>query len=315
MIRTVLGDIDAADLGFTSAHDHVLISDAIGTVRTPDLRIDGVEEAIEEVAAFRAAGGGALVDAMPVDSGRDPEGLVEVSRRTGVHIVATTGFHKPEYYEERHWSVRADDEVVADLLAAEVTTGMDRYSYGAPFIDRLEARAGLVKIATDADGFTPLAKRRIAVAAEVHRRTGAPVLTHTEHGALAIEQSEALTALGVPADAVLISHVDRNHDEGLHRALGETGCYLVYDGPSRSKYHQPEEVAALMSAAAEVAGADRLLVGMDLALRSYRTSYGGSPGLAWLPSTFPQVLFSAGFTDTDIRRIGWDNPAAALSLR
>lgn len=315
MIRTVLGDIEPADAGFCSAHDHVLIAEGVGTLRNPDLRIDGVDEAVEEVGAFQRAGGGTIVDAMPVDSGRDPAGLVEVSRRTGVHVVATTGFHKPEYYEDRHWSRAVAADALADLLAAEVTDGMDRWSYGGPVVERLAARAGLVKVATDGDGLTPLAERRMDVAAEVHLRTGAPVLTHTEHGALAVEQMAALTARGVRPDAVLVSHVDRNHDAGFHAELSATGCYLVYDGPSRAKYHQPEQVAELIGAAVEAGAGDRVVLGMDLALRSYRTSYGGGPGLAWLPGQFIPLLRRCGFDDDDVRRFGWTNPARALSLR
>ena len=315
MIRTVLGDIDPESAGFCSAHDHVLIAESIGTVRTPDLLIDGVEEAVEEVLAYREAGGATIVDAMPIDCGRDPTGLVEVAVRTGVHIVATTGFHKPEYYEESHWSRSLGVDEIVQLVSAEVTDGMDRWSYGAPRIERLEARAGLVKVATAGDGFTALARARFDVAAEVHRRTGAPVLTHTEHGALAIEQVAHLQELGVPADAVLVSHVDRNHDRALHADLAATGCYVVYDGPSRAKYHRPEEVAELIGVTVEAGGRDRVLLGMDLALRRYRRSYGGEPGLAWLPAEFPRVLVSCGFDDAEVEAFCCTNPARALSLR
>jgi phosphotriesterase-related protein len=315
MIRTVLGDIDATEAGFCSAHDHVLIAESIGTLRTPDLLIDGIDEAVDEVHAFRAAGGTTIVDAMPLDCGRDPAGLVEVSGRTGVNIVATTGFHKPEYYEERHWSRAADPDTLVELLVSEICDGMDRWSYGGPIVERLPARAGLVKVATDSEGLTSLARSRMVVAAEVHRRTGAPVLTHTEHGALALEQVECLSEQGVPPDAVLVSHVDRNHDRGLHKALASTGCYLVYDGPSRAKYHRPEEVAELIGAAASGGGSDRVLLGMDLALRPYRSSYGGAPGLAWLPGEFVPTLRRCGFSEEDVHRFGWTNPARALSMR
>ena len=139
MIRTVLGDVAPDDLGLCHAHDHVLIGDGLGARREPDLLIDDVELAVDEVQSFRKAGGGTLVDAMPLDCGRDPEGLVEVSRRTGVHIVATTGFHTSGYYEARHWSACLDASAVADLLCAEVTDGMDRHSYGGPLPERLAA--------------------------------------------------------------------------------------------------------------------------------------------------------------------------------
>lgn len=315
MIRTVLGDIPPDALGACHAHDHVLIRDGLGTRVDPDLLIDDVERAVVEVGAFRTAGGGTLVDAMPLDSGRDPAGLVQVSRRTGVHIVATTGFHTSRYYEQGHWSTAVDPELVVDLLCAEVTQGMDRYSYSGPVIDRLAARAGIVKAATGPEGMDRRATQLFAIAAQCHRRTGAPVLTHTEHGALGVEQVARLVELGVAADAVLVSHVDRNHDPAYHADLAQTGAYLVYDGVSRSSYHPPELVAKLMAAACTAGGGQRVLMGLDLARRSYRCSYGGRPGLGYLLAHFLPLLLQRGFSPAEVASFVVSNPAAALSLR
>lgn len=315
MIRTVLGDIPAPQLGRTHAHDHVLIADSLGTRGDPDLTIDDVERAVAEVRDFQRAGGGALVDAMPLDSGRDPAGLVAVSRRTGVHIVATTGFHTPRYYEQSHWSGTLPQEKVVELLCAEVQLGMDARSYSGPVVERLSARAGLVKAATGPDGLDPRSRRCFALAAECHRRTGAPVLTHTEHGLLGLEQVALLVDLGVPADAVLVSHVDRNHDPAYHTDLSQTGAYLVYDGVSRTKYHAPDVPVKLIAAACSAGAAQRVLLGLDLARRSYRSSYGGRPGLAYLLTDFVPILLAHGFAATDIEDFLRVNPAAALSMR
>ncbi|MHB8342385.1 MAG: phosphotriesterase family protein [Mycobacteriales bacterium] len=315
MIRTVLGDIEPAQLGACHAHDHVLIGDGVGARQNPNLLIDDVERAVAEVELFAAAGGGALVDAMPLDSGRDPIGLVEVSRRTGVHIVATTGFHTAGYYVRDHWLLTIPMEQLVDLVCAEVTVGLDRYSYSGPVIDRMAARAGLVKAATGADGLDGRARRLLDLAAEVHLRTGAPVLTHTEHGQLALEQLDRLLGRGVPPEAVLISHVDRRHDTGFHAELAQCGAYLVYDGPSRTKYHQPELVIKLIDVTCQAGGAQRILLGLDLALRSYRRSYGGGPGLGYLLESFLPLLVQAGFEARLVDGFVVANPARALSLR
>lgn len=313
--RTVLGDVDVLELGFCSSHDHVLIGDGLGARANPDLLIDDLDEAVAEVTAFQEAGGRTLVDAMPLDCGRAPAGLVEVSRRTGVNIIATTGFHTPKYYEDRHWSTSLPVDVIADLLVAEVEQGMDRQSYGGPVIDRLEAKAGLVKVASERDRIGPVTVRLIEAVAECHRRTGVPVLTHTEHGTMGLQQVELLTGLGVPADAILLSHVDRNHDRGYHAELASSGAYLVYDGPSRTKYHPPSLVADLIALACEAGAEKQVLLGMDLALRSYRVSCGGSPGMGFLPSTFRSVLRERGHTEAAIERFGIHNPGQALSMR
>jgi 5-phospho-D-xylono-1,4-lactonase len=315
VIRTVLGDIDSDSLGFCHAHEHVLIQASIGTGDNPDLLIDDVGAAIEEVNLFSRAGGNALVDAMPLDSGRNPDGLVEVSQRTGTHIVATTGFHTRRYYEPGHWSERIPVQDIADLLAAEITIGMDRFSHGGPQVDRTTARAGVVKVATDEQGIDGRAARLMEAAAECHHRTGAPILTHTERGLFAIEQIEFLRDLEVLPAAVLVSHVDRICDRGFHAALADTGAYLVYDGPSREKYHPVRVVAELIGAVVENGGEQRVLLGMDLALRSYRLSTGGEPGLAFVLERFIPLLHSMGFTDDQVEMFGWRNPAAALSFR
>lgn len=315
MIRTVLGDIHPDHLGFCDAHDHVLIRGGLGVARNPDLGIGSVEAAVEEVASYAERGGRAIVDAMPVDCGRWPAGLVAVSQRTGVHIVATTGFHTPQYYGDDHWSYAYDEDRITDLLIAEVREGMDAGSYGGPVVSRLEARAGLVKVASELNRIAPITAKLMRAAAGCHLATGAPVLTHAERGTMALEQVALLGSLGVEPSAILVSHVDRNHDRGLHAELAATGAYLIYDGPSRAKYHTPGEVAELIQVAVEAGARTRVLLGLDLALRSYRTAYGGSPGFGFLHDTFLPVLRSHGFDDATVRFFTTTNPARALSLR
>jgi phosphotriesterase-related protein len=314
-VRTVLGDVDASTLGFVSSHDHVLIGDGLGARTNPDLLIDDVDAAVQELTLFKEAGGRTIVDAMPLDCGRDPVGLVEVSRRTGVHIVATTGFHTPMYYESRHWSTQLSAEAIAVLLVAEVEEGMDRFSYGGPHIDRLPARAGLVKVASERGRIASVTEKLLDAVAQCSLRTGSPILTHTEHGTMGLHQVQMLTDLGVRPDAILISHMDRNHDRGYHAELAATGAWLVYDGPSRAKYHTPGEVADLIAVACDAGAERRVLLGMDLALRSYRVSYGGSPGMGFLPKVFLDVLRERGFSQASVERFGCENPGRALSLR
>ena len=56
-------------------------------------------------------------------------------------------------------------------------------------------------------------------AAETHRRTGAPILTHCEHGTGALEQVRFLGDHGVSPGHIVLSHVDKVVDRGYHREL------------------------------------------------------------------------------------------------
>src|SRR3990170_8410553 len=93
-IRTVLGDVDPAELGPCDAHEHLFLVTPI----QPGDDLTEVGKAIEEVRALHGAGGRALVEWTPIGLGRDLAGLIEVSLATGVKIVAATGLHRDAHY-------------------------------------------------------------------------------------------------------------------------------------------------------------------------------------------------------------------------
>src|SRR4051812_33952670 len=90
-VRTVLGDIAPASLGVCYAHEHVIIDPGYSTQIYPEFLIDSVENAAAELADFYRAFGRAMIDTIPCGGGRNISKLVEVSRRSGVHIVCPTG--------------------------------------------------------------------------------------------------------------------------------------------------------------------------------------------------------------------------------
>ncbi len=92
----MLGPIPAAELGVTDAHDHLFL-------RSPALAgqdFDDVDKAVEEVASSDLE---TIVEVTPIGLGRNPAGMREVSERTGVHIVAATGYHRDAHYPPGHW--------------------------------------------------------------------------------------------------------------------------------------------------------------------------------------------------------------------
>jgi predicted metal-dependent phosphotriesterase family hydrolase len=71
-VRTILGDIAAADLGITYAHEHLVIDGGRPVQLFPDFRLDSVEDAVAELAPAQALGLRAVVDAIPADRGIGP---------------------------------------------------------------------------------------------------------------------------------------------------------------------------------------------------------------------------------------------------
>lgn len=312
ILRTVLGDIDPASMGRTYAHEHVIIDGGRPVSIQPDFDLGDVDAMATEVGEAAALGLGTVIDAMPCDAGRNAGKLAELSRRTGVHVVAPTGLHHDRYYGPTHWSHRIGVEDLADLFAADITQGIDTHDYSGPVVHRTPHRAGVIKVAGSAEGLSARDRRVFEAAAIAHRRTGAPILTHCEHGTGGVEQIRFLGDHGVPADRIALSHVDRVVDRGYHRELLSSGAYAEYDQSFR--WSSPVTVSVpiwfgmtdpdprlgdngtirLISWMVEDGLADRIVLGMDAARRRYLRVFGGRPGLTWLLEGFRELATGAG---------------------
>lgn len=313
-VRTVLGDIEASAVGVTNAHEHVLIQGGLILVKEPDFRLDSIEKGIEELLDFQAFGGCTVVDASPIGIGRNPDGLRSISVASSVRIVAATGFHKTRYYLDSHWRFRYPVEEIARLLIEEIEIGMEQHGYEGPLIHRSEARAGIIKAASDyqkIDGPTEVALEAAALA---HIRTGAPILTHTEMGTQGLQQVRLLQSKGVRPENVILSHMDRNLDLFVHRELAETGAFLEYDGPGRVKYFPESTLIAVIRGMFDAGLGQHILLGGDTARRSYWKAYGGGPGMAYMLEHFVPRLRREGFTKEQIDLLLIYNPARALAF-
>jgi len=89
-IVTVLGPV--ASLGIADAHNHLYIGRVPGAPDDAPALTDS-EGVARELIRFRAMGGGGVVDCQPGGCGRDGRVLRALSVRTGVAVVAATGFH------------------------------------------------------------------------------------------------------------------------------------------------------------------------------------------------------------------------------
>ena len=314
IVRTVLGDIDPGLLGFTHSHEHLFVFPTKGVELAPKLIIDDYEKTLAELTAFRAAGGGAVVDAQPFGAGRHPELLARVSEETGVRVVAATGLHRSFYYPTDFWMYQAGAEELAVLFASEILEGMYAYDPVDPFARRLGVRAGVIKIGTDAEGLTSHYRKIFTAAAQAHRATGAPIMTHTELSTWGRQQAEFLLERGVGAGSVIISHMDRVVDLERNLELARLGVYLDYDTIARYRYHSDEEELELIREMIEAGFTERILLGMDVT-RERLPAYGGSYGLAYLAESFLPRLREQGVDRETIERMMVANPALALALR
>lgn len=313
-VRTVLGDIPPADLGVCYAHEHVIIGPSFATHAHPEFLLDDMDRAATELREFHAAGGRAMIDSMPCDAGRNVEKLAALSRQTGVHLVAPTGLHLAKYYEPGHWGSRYSEAELAALFIADIREGIDAHDYNGPLLRRTPHRAGLIKIATG-PGFTAREEKIFAAAAQAHRATGCPILTHTEQGELALQQIDRLAGGGVALAHVCLSHTDRKPDVGYHREILARGVRVEFDSAFRWKpgAGQPNPTLDLLLALLPEFP-DQIMLGMDAARPAYWRSHGGSPGLTFLLTTFSVTLRSAGVSAEALHRLFVSTPAATFAF-
>ncbi|GGW12152.1 phosphotriesterase family protein [Streptomyces capoamus] len=266
-VRTVLGDVPPEQLGVCDAHDHLFLR----SPQLPGQELDDVPAARAELAAFRAAGGAAVVQWTPYGMGRRAADLPALSRDTGVGIVCATGLHQAAHYDAASLG-RLRGGRLAELFVSELTEG----------IGTTGVRAGLIKVAGGFHGLDAHARWTMAAAAEAHHATGAPVTVHLELGTGALDVLDLLCGeLGVPGERVVLGHLNRSPDPVLHRQAAASGCWLAFDGPSRAHHgtdwRMPEAVRAL----AEAGFGDRLLLGGDTVVAGARSVDGG-PGMPHL---------------------------------
>jgi len=313
MIRTVLGDIPAAELGVCYAHEHLILDPSLPNREDPTMLLDSVDNGVAELLEFHAHGGRAMVDSMPCDAGRNVLKLAEISRRSGVHILAPTGLHLEIYYRPDHWSHRYSEDELAELFIADIEQGIDARDYTGPLVERTPHRAGLIKVASGLDRLSDRQAKAFRAAAAAHRRTGAPILTHTEQGTAALAQVELFREHGVDLGHVVLSHTDRHPDPAYHREILASGVRVEYDSAFRWRGRTGNPTLDLVLGLIDEFP-HQIMLGMDAARRHYWKSYGGSPGLAFLLTDFTAQLRAGGLSEAHWDKIFRSTPAASYAF-
>lgn len=302
-VRTVLGDIDASELGATYTHEHLITAPAPRLRDGDDLLLDDEDRAVEALAHFTLAGGGALVECTAREFGRNASALRRVSDRSGVHLVAVTGHVCEEYWQGVvDVDAMSEDALVAEMVR-DLTVGMDG----------TDVRAGVIKCGSSRDDVTPAEQRVIRAAARAQQQTGAPITTHTTAGTMALRQLEMLLEAGADPRRVCLGHLDRRLERATHAQLLESGVFLGYDCMSKDWYESDADRVALLAAFVADGHGDQLLVAGDLARRSQLTSWGGGPGYVHILWRIVPWLRRAGVPEPAVQAILRHNPARFLS--
>lgn len=313
-VNTVLGTIPAAELGVVAVHEHIgygMPGSELDTRwwKTPEERY---AETVPKLRAFHEYGGGTFVDATGICNGRDVDYYRSLSAKTGVHIVACTGFVGGDTALP-HFA-RASVDYLTRQFVHEITVG----------IAGTGARAGVIKVGVSRGGrMTELDRRIYRAAARAALSTGVPVLTH-----LAIDAETAIAIFreeGLPLDRVLFGHADDgvNAEKTRDTWIAEQGGRVGFD----TFGYETELEDPPFWARPRKERLDHFLrfirAGhLDKALASADANCSplGWPGVKghtvnYIFEDLIPDLRDAGVDDATIHRIFVDNPADFLSIR
>ena len=314
MIRTVRGDIEPGQLGWCQCHEHLFLEKGKSCEINGALCMDDFESSMAELNAYAKAGGNAYVDAQPVGCGRMAEAMVKASDASGVHIIGSTGFHKTCFYEDDSFIFSANEFYLTELFISEIKEGM--LSSRKDGEKRLDAKAGIIKVAVDKGGIyaNKTYEKLFNAAVVAARETGAAVLAHFEPDTDAFELLKLLEKSGISARRLIACHLDRaRYDAGYHQELAASGIYLEYDTINRLNYHDNNKEIKLISEMIAAGYTDHLLLSLDTTNKRLR-SYGADMGLDYILADFSAQLENAGIGKEILQQIMIRNAANAIGI-
>ncbi len=300
LVNTVRGQVDPRELGITLPHEHIFL-DLYRVNRFRERLLNDVDLMTDEVAIFKQAGGGAIVDVTTRDLGRRPRALREVSERTGVHIIMATGRYREPWFERDIWE-RSTADITRELI--------DEIEHGVDGI-----RPGIIgEIGADAYYVSPAEERVHRAAARAQKATGLAITTHTIACPLGLQQLDIFEEEGADLRRVIIGHCDSYPFIDYHEAVLNRGAYVQFDlvrGLPGYEYETRMQVRLVCELIRRGHGS-RILLSHDICDLQKLTINGG-PGYAYIPTRFVKLLEAAGVAQERIHTILVENPRRALS--
>lgn len=254
-VETVLGPVDAKELGWTLSHEHVLVGMGEDNHHYPWMFNweASRQNAIRELTEAREGGIGALIDLTTPDLGRDVDFVRDVARASGMHVVMATGIWRD--IPRSFWT--RDIDAIADIFVREIEVG----------INDTGVKAGCIKVANDMGGVTPEGERILRGAARACRRTGCPISTHQwAPEKVGERQLEIFIEEGAPMDRIAIGHSADTTDVDYLEGLLKAGVFLSMDRyPGAAGRPNWEQRNNTVKALLDRGWADRLMLGHDYA--------------------------------------------------
>ncbi|MFP6704281.1 MAG: twin-arginine translocation signal domain-containing protein [Planctomycetaceae bacterium] len=341
-VRTVLGPVDASELGVTLMHEHAPAIDWAELYEIDPAPIDPVRQHMLDLTVKlldrfhqtlgSGQGPGAIVECTPIRVGRYPQLLVELARKTPIHVIACTGFWCEAMAPQHPWALELGrkknaDKRIADLYIREITEGMeDPYGeWGRRFT---KVPVGIIKCATSSH-LRPSERVCHIAAAIASNETGCPITTHTTDGG-GLEEAQLFLKHKTTPSKIIIGHQgnldDRTESESheYHRRLVGMGCNVQFDRIGHAEKYGNTKIARLVKPLVDSGHVRQIFFSHDNG-PYFNNDYTGAKGTGqdWkitqsdytvVTTGLVKAMKELGITDKQIQTMLVENPQRILAF-
>jgi phosphotriesterase-related protein len=317
--QTVLGPLDASGLGYTLAHEHIADAPYYLDKWPKDWggRAEFVARAVDRLKVVRAAGISTIVDLTTYDVWRDIRFLEDVSRQSGLHMIAATGQRFFPPVTQVTMPARTIEGLAA-FFQKEIQQG----------IDGTAIKAGVIKIGIIKKDPTALEETGLRAGARASKATGAPIRIHTAAAQRAGESlAPILESEGIDPALVSFDHSDDSGDMDYFLGLVKRGYCLGMDHVHRgiSPQFKPafERRAECIKLLCDAGFAGKIFLSQDCEFggfllpeekKEWRDKIDPPDGLLFTTRKLIPYLEHIGVSGRDIHTMTVENPRRFFSL-
>ncbi len=242
---------------------------------------------------------GIFVDGTSWDLGRNVRLLREVSKRSEVHIVASTGLYF--YPSMISWQRSADD--LYALFMREIHDGMEG----------TDIRPGILKCAIDGEGMTEDTKKKLTAIGKVQAKTGLPVYVHCGHrDNMAFDAIDLLCQSGAEPKKLVLGHASRRLEAEYLKRVVSKGVYICID---QSWVGSERDVAKVVYALCKSGYEKQLLFSHDRAMRNDFEAWCCTPEALSVEPNIKRFLYLFVSLFNELKKIGCTEKQCNLFLR
>ena len=313
-IMTVLGPITSARLGTCLHHEHIIsrFGEEPEEQGTYDYE-HATNDLVPNLIFLKKLGCDSIMCCTTAYFGRDPVLLKMVAEKSGMNIIANTGYYgaaNDRYVPE--FAFKNAAEKIAAIWIGEFQSG----------IADSGVKPGFIKVGIDGGGLSDIDGKLVRAGAICHRETGLTLQVHTGNNLSAVRsQLDILKEEGVTPEAWVWIHAQnvKNNDDLLFAA--DRGAWISLDAIRTANYYENREKVGI--------SVDRhlellLFLKKNGFLKNTLLSHDGSTypqkgkskrSLEVLFTTFVPMMRAAGCSEDEINTLLVDNPRRAYSIK